>query len=286
MAAEMLRRALVALHRWLGLTMGTFLLVLGVTGLLLIFADQIDAALNPRLFQVTPRAQRRSLDEIARAAGRAWPGGRGVAEVRPADAPDRAHRVILRNGLEVFVDPYTARALGVRRRETSAMGYVRDLHTQLLGRLAGRLGAVAGRWLAGSAGLLLCLLIPIGLLLWLRYRLLSVRWREGAPAIVFDVHNIAGFYASLLLLLIAATGAALCFEGAVFPASERRWLLTLHSGDIYGWPTRILYAVVALILALQVVTGFAVWRRRRRAEAIGMPRGYVCEEQPPPGDPP
>jgi len=57
----------------------------------------------------------------------------------------------------------------------------------------------------------------------------------------------------------------------------------LHTGDIFGWPTRILYSAAALILVIQVVTGFAVWLRRRRAEKIGMPRGYVTEEQPPTG---
>ena len=64
MLAEMVRKALVALHRWLGLTAGAFLLILGLTGCLLVFENEIDAALNPKLFQVTPQNQRRDRKSV------------------------------------------------------------------------------------------------------------------------------------------------------------------------------------------------------------------------------
>lgn len=373
----MVRNALVALHRLLGLVAGVFLLILGLTGCLLVFTDEIDAALNPKLFRVTPQQQRRSLEEIARAAERTS-ADQGVIAIRVANAPDRAFQVSMRSGRVVFVDPYTARVLGARRREEVEVFYIHSLHTQLLADFAGpqwvELEAWA-HWFLGGVSFVACLMVLTGLPLWLRYKLLGVRWREGAPAIIFDLHNIAGFYASLVLLVIAVTGTAIAFEGRAYSAIERRMgdpprprvpqamgeggrqisldqavsaaqkalpnavvalvmtpqgtrgvyrvqlkypedrtptgrsrvyvdpyngrpllvedfrtaptgmqitnrIRALHTGDIFGWPTRILWSAVALVLVIQVITGFAVWLRRRRAEKIGMPRGYVTEEQP------
>jgi len=376
----MVRKALVALHRWLGLTAGAFLLILGLTGCLLVFSNEIDAALNPKLLKVTPQQQRRSLEDIVRAAERA-PADRGVIAIRLADAPDRPHQVSMSSGRVVFVDPYTARVMGARRREQVEVFFIHSLHTQLLADFAGSQWVELegwAHWFLGGVSLLGCLMVLTGLPLWLRYKLFGVRWREGGPAIIFDLHNIAGFYSSLVLLVIAATGVAIAFEGRAYSAIERRMgdparprvpqaasedgrqitfdqavsaaeralpgaavalvtapqgprgvfrvqlkypedrtpagrsrvyvdphtgkallvedfrtapagmqitnrIRSLHTGDIFGWPTRILYSAAALILVIQVVTGFAVWLRRRRAEKIGMPRGYVTEEQPPTG---
>jgi len=364
----MVREALVALHRWLGLTAAAFLLLLGLTGCLLVFENEFDAAWNPKLFEVIPQHQKRSLEEIAHA-----PADKGVTEIRLAERPDHSYQVSLSSGRVVFVDPYSAKVLGSRRREQIEVVYLHNLHTQLLAGLVNPTWAAWAYWITGGASLVACLMMLSGLPLWLKYKLLSVRWREGGPAINFDLHNVTGFYTSLVLLMIAATGAAIAFDA--FPAIERRMgdpprprapraveatghritldqavsaaervlpgaavalvsppqgshgvfrvqlkypedrtpagrsrvyvdpysgkpllvedfrtapagmqitnrIRSLHTGDIFGWPTRILYAVVALILVLQVITGFAMWMRRRRAAGIGMPRGFVCEEQP------
>ncbi len=349
----------------------------------LVFENEIDAALNPKLFRVLPQPQKRSLDEIARAAERS-PADRGVTGIRLADAPDRPHQVSMRSGRVVFVDPYTARLLGARRRDQVEVVYLHNLHTQLLAGLAGPRWAELASWITGSAALFACLMVVTGLLLWLRYKLLGVRWDAGGPAIIFDLHNITGLYTSLVLLMIAATGVAIAFENQAFATIERRMgdpprprvpqatldtgdagrqitldqavsaaeralpdavvalvivpqgprggyrvqlkypedrtpagrsrvfvdphtgrpllvedfraasaglqitnrIRSLHTGDIFGWPTRILYLLAALILVIQVVTGFAVWLRRRRAEQIGMPRGFITEEQSPVQDNP
>jgi len=38
-----------------------------------------------------------------------------------------------------------------------------------------------------------------------------------------------------------------------------------HTGDIFGWPTQALYFVVSLAIAAQVVTGFLIWWKPRKA---------------------
>lgn len=43
----------------------------------------------------------------------------------------------------------------------------------------------------------------------------------------------------------------------------------IHTGAIYGWPTRIVALVGGLMVMLQVVTGFSMWWRRVGSQRIG-----------------
>ena len=44
-----------SLHRVLGLSVGLWAVVMGLTGTILVFSHEIDAALNPHLLRVEPR---------------------------------------------------------------------------------------------------------------------------------------------------------------------------------------------------------------------------------------
>ena len=48
------RRIAIVVHRYVGLVMTVFLVVAGLTGSLLAFNRELDAALNPELFRVEP----------------------------------------------------------------------------------------------------------------------------------------------------------------------------------------------------------------------------------------
>jgi uncharacterized iron-regulated membrane protein len=51
----------------------------------------------------------------------------------------------------------------------------------------------------------------------------------------------------------------------------RMWNREIHTGDVYGWPTRMLMALASLCLPLMAVTGPLIWWGRRRA-AVSPPR--------------
>ena len=50
-----LRRRMLFVHRWLGIILGVYFVMLGITGSLLVFAREIDRALNPELLTMPPR---------------------------------------------------------------------------------------------------------------------------------------------------------------------------------------------------------------------------------------
>ena len=45
----------------------------------------------------------------------------------------------------------------------------------------------------------------------------------------------------------------------------------LHTGDIYGWPSRILYALASLSVVLQAITGIVIWSVRFFRKKKGVP---------------
>src|SRR5689334_8036253 len=69
------RKLLVNLHLWAGVVAGIFLLMLGVSGSLIVFEEQIDQALNPRFYPlIQPQSQHKSLADLQAALLKAYPG--------------------------------------------------------------------------------------------------------------------------------------------------------------------------------------------------------------------
>lgn len=215
-----MRRGAVAVHRWLGLTVGVLLVVAGLSGSLLVFRDEIDVALNPHLRRVAPpiaresaaaRASGGSLQAALDAVARAYPAERASRVRMPRD-PAGTYEVWLGSAPSryVYVDPYTARVLGARRPTEFLTGWLFQLHAHAL-------AGDRGERVVGANGLVLAVLALTGLVVWWpgRRRLraaLVVRRDAGAARTTYDLHRAAGFYASAALLVAAVTGASLVFH--------------------------------------------------------------------------
>lgn len=215
----MVRRAVFTLHLWVGLVLGLHFALLGVTGSLLVFHNQIDSLLNPQLLRVVPGPQRASADAILHSVKHAHPNAKIDRVVLPT-RPDGAVEVRFKSEGERFkatVDPFSARYLGERGVKGYFMGCVLYLHMDLL------LGE-RGEMLNGYASLLFALLLCSGLWLWLPSRRgfkkalpsrLKVMRGASLRRRIHDLHNVFGFYSLPLLLLIVLTGSAFVFHEAV-----------------------------------------------------------------------
>ncbi len=119
-------------HKWLGLLIASVLVIVGLTGSLLVFLDevkQIDGQDQP----VSVRAHRLSLDELIAQVRRQQPEKtlRGIDFVRE---PTLAYRVNLsQNGTNytAAVDPYTGLVLTLYKSDSSLTGWIYRLHTSL-----------------------------------------------------------------------------------------------------------------------------------------------------------
>jgi uncharacterized iron-regulated membrane protein len=206
------RKLFLKVHLYLGLTAGIVLAVTGLGGSLLVFSDEWDAALNPRLLQA------------AAGGGTTAPLQRVTEAVRAAHPTEKIHRVRMPRhagdtyefwmdageGLRVYADPYTGEVLGSRVYRQSLRGFLFTLHTRLL----------AGEWGKSVVGVLAFMLLTLGasgVLLWWRgakniRRGLTVNRRAGWRRANYDLHNVIGIFAVALLSVSAFTGVHLVFN--------------------------------------------------------------------------
>lgn len=218
-----LRRPFMWVHRWLGLSAGAILTLIGLTGSFNVFYREFDAALNPALYAPTGPERRVTFVEAMQAASTADP-----APITTIIAPDRTWPVWIAihahaNGKSrhpdlwtTMVDPSTGRVLGRRDYTHSFAFTIYRLHSTLL------LQEWWGKELVGVMGLALLGSALSGLYLWWPppgriWRSISIRRGVSPQRLMVDLHNVAGSWSLLALIVIAATGVGIVFPNAVRP---------------------------------------------------------------------
>ena len=197
------RSILLKVHLWLGVVGSIFLVVLGLTGSVMAFENDIDHWLHPSLYYVQVRLQRVQDAELIHLVERRFAPAR-VVSLHIFRQPDLAVVAQLNDASAVFLNPYEGRILG-RTTGPSAtgklIGYIHQLHTHLVPNpTSARMAAAIGGVIVQVAGFILCLLVPIGVVLWLRTKRTSIAWRASWFRVCFDAHHVIGIYAALFLL--------------------------------------------------------------------------------------
>lgn len=243
------RRRIVTLHRWLGLALMLWFALLGVTGSLLVYEQELDRWLNPKLLTdvaaLGSSAPTLSAQQIVERAQQAFPAAaiERLHLPEPDDAHATVYRLLLRSRadrriaprLEAVFGARSGRLLGSRPQDgygLSApllMRTIHDLHHRLL------LGN-AGKTAVGSAGALLLAMIVLGMTVALPRKhsirawrtMLGIRLRAHGIRLVFDLHRSVGVAGFALLLISTFTGLSLAFPD--------------YARDFVGlfWPVRAL----------------------------------------------
>jgi sulfite reductase (NADPH) flavoprotein alpha-component len=212
-----LRPTVRLLHRWLGLSLGLLLVLIGLSGSLLVFNRELDGALNAPLFQ-NRAACAAPIDADAAVARlqQHWPQARVSTLTLPQQQGGSYRLQFKAPGVafnEAMLDACSGELLGARDREALAldrahlMPLLQRWHTMLLQGKAGRtaLGYLALIWFAMLlGGLLLAWPLKRGLAGW--KRVLSVKLNQSALRSHFDLHRAAGLLAVPLMLVTAFTG--------------------------------------------------------------------------------
>jgi uncharacterized iron-regulated membrane protein len=219
-----LRTLLVFTHRWSALVLGVALLAVVISGVVLLYEQEIDRVVHPGLHRTTESDNPISHSEALAAVRREAP------DFKPADIVD-SHGVYLIYDVDyvrnAYVDPGTGRLLGIDDTRDGVMGFLYNLHLCGLSceGYAGHIGllekpahifgndelTVGGLLLAVTA-LLLLLLAATGLVVWWPgikrlARGLRVRRRQGTYAFNYDLHNVVGLAAIPFLVMWGFTGA-------------------------------------------------------------------------------
>lgn len=213
-------RLLVALHRYVGLTIALFLVLVGLTGSIIAFHSELDAWANPDLFYA-PDGPRLPAAELARRVEAADPRIK-VAFIDVNIKPGRSAALFVEprgdvTGVDynqVFADPSTGAVLGHRNHggccfdRRAIIPFLYNLHRRLT------MPGHWGEWLLGGVAILWLLDCFVALALASPRKVFSlrrwsaalgVRWKASAYRITFDLHRAVGLWTWLVLGVLAFT---------------------------------------------------------------------------------
>jgi uncharacterized iron-regulated membrane protein len=215
-----LRKLFFWLHLTAGVTAGVIILLMSVTGVLLTYERQLTEWANADL-KVTPSANETRLPLgvlLAKAAeGRDGPAPSGA--VWKADA---TAAVVVNFGREgwVYVNPYTGAVLGEGAKGLREFfQFTTELHRWLA--LQGEQRPL-GKGITGACNLAFLFLVLSGIYLWSPR---SWRWKSVKAVLFFEPklrgkmrdfnwHNVLGFWASIPLVIIVASGSVMSYPWA------------------------------------------------------------------------
>lgn len=206
------RRLWLKVHLYLGLWIGAALALLGVSGSVLVFSDQIDQALNPHIAaEAAPDASAREPqpDEVLSLIERQL-GVRPYMLELPTEVNGRFLAFIDEDEGEaeslrtVLVDARTGEILANRAWGSYFVSFMRRLHTSLFMN-------DAGNWVVAVLGVIGLVSAVTGIVLWWPRGsawkwALTFHWQRRAPVINFESHRLFGFYLSIVLVVVTASG--------------------------------------------------------------------------------
>src|SRR5437870_4496849 len=104
------RKAVLVVHRWTGLTVGLVFVMLAVTAAILVFRPQLEPIVSPGLFEVGQCAARAPLDTLVANALSAHPGGK-LDDIRMRPGGPEPTQIRFLDRTLVYADPCSGKVL-------------------------------------------------------------------------------------------------------------------------------------------------------------------------------
>jgi uncharacterized iron-regulated membrane protein len=227
-----LKKILHQTHLWMGLLSSLIVFILGITGCILAFVDEIKPLIYKSHYEVEhsiQKKQQQSFSTLLHAAEQYWGPGKPVSAVEIENNPHRtwhfrAYRQDDHHGIwywnekkyyeSFFINPYTAQKVYSENAEFEFFRVILFIHWSLL------LKNEIGQPIVGTATLFFVILLLTGLYLWwpknkkARRVRFWFRWKNetGIKRKNYDVHNILGFYSFAVALILGLTGLIWAFS--------------------------------------------------------------------------
>jgi len=288
-----LRKALFQVHLWCGIGLGLYIFFISLTGSVLVYRNELYAAAEPDPVYSTASGPLLSDQALTEQALLAYPDYRVARFHRPSNL-EQAVVIWLQNENRTkkrLFDPRSGEDVG----SAAATGVL--LVTTLMALHESFLAGPAGRTVNGIAAFGVLLMALTGIVLWwpgiARWRRsLTLRRGVGWKRFVWDLHSMVGIWSYAFILVLALSGAYLCFSDAfhaladwIQPMTEDNagnrlvdkalyWLAFLHFGRINGigipcsgpgvcdQSVKAVWALFGLAPAVMIVTGVTMWWNR------------------------
>lgn len=248
----LIRRYFILLHRYIGLAMTLFLIIVGLTGSLLAFQPELNRILTPQLFPAVRDGQPLELGKLAKRAEQIAPEAQinlidigapetAVIRVEPRYSPGQTKPATLEFS-ELFLDPISGDELG--RRFTgdglpsgldNLMPFVFRLHYNLSLTEIGEyvLGIIALLWTI-DCFVSFCLTLPNSQRFsrseskfpqrsfWARWKpAWLIKWRASTYRVNYDLHRAGSLWIWLALLVYAWSSVYMNLHDSVYAPATR-----------------------------------------------------------------
>jgi uncharacterized iron-regulated membrane protein len=215
-------------HLWLGLASGLIVLLLGITGCLYAFSEEITSALrSDEIYVKEIKETRLPPSELWKIAQQAIGKDKPLNSINIYSDPAKSVRFYTYAGSEghlfyfdnidhyltAYVNPYTGEVLGIYDEEMDFFNIIKMLHWSLL------LDTPIGQPITGWATFIFVVMLITGIILWwpknkaARKQRLWFQWKDSTKwrRKNYDLHNIFGFYISTIAIIVAFTGMVWAF---------------------------------------------------------------------------
>jgi len=217
------KKIVSTVHLWLGLASGLIVFIVGITGCILAFEQEIKSVTQPYQFvrsEEKPFLKPSVLIQIAAKKAFADSAGKPNCVINSIqyNGKNKAAIAVYNNkekgSFLMYLNPYHGWVLKEKELNKDFFRIVLGIHFYLL------LPAKIGQPIVATAILLFVLLLITGCILWLpkhfKWNLLkqrlTINWRANFKRTNYDVHNVLGFYSVSIALILALTGLVWGFE--------------------------------------------------------------------------
>lgn len=229
------RAAWLQIHIYLALIFGLFFALIGLSGSLSVYREEIDTLLNPELILEQTQSEPLPLDKIFAQLRKVHPNRHGAWTLEMPRHENATITAWFENPKESFgkfyaplmvaIDPYSGHVIDSRFWGQTLTTWLLDFHSHL--QLEAK-----GRNILALLAVLMCISIGSGLYLWWPglgnlSKAFLIRHRSGLMRLVMDLHRLLGFCSAGFLLLLAFTGFHLAYP-------ELLETLTASSGMAHG----------------------------------------------------
>ena len=225
------RRVSDWLHLWLGLFSGLIVFVVATTGCIYAFQVEITEWIyHDEMFVAPPKnTQTLPLSELQKNAETALGNGIKVGFIETYKSPERAWIFGSFKGGDpnaffyfdavdhykvALVNPYTGKVTLVKDYKYEFFNVIKFIHWSLL------INHPIGQQIVGWSTFIFVILLITGMIHWWPKNLkksnldksFKIKWKAKFKRLNYDLHNVPGFYAMLICLILALTGMVWAFQ--------------------------------------------------------------------------
>lgn len=218
------------LHLWLGISTGIMVVFIALTGCIYVFQDEITNLIyGKQLFVEAPKnATPLPLSVLKNNAQKAM-GNKAISFITTYANPEKTwtfgaykegdpNAFWYFDGLDYYdsanINPYTGKVTKITHYKYEFFNVVKMLHWSLL------INHPIGQQIIGWSTLIFVILLITGMIHWWPKNLkksnvdksFKIKWTAKFKRLNYDLHNVPGFYALLISLILALTGLVWAFQ--------------------------------------------------------------------------